>query len=660
MGRLRGATITLSSANGALLLAFIATFITLVSIRLWRIISFTIHQLHATHKAHDGLHFQRQVRISIRLTACDFIQILTSYHTFQHTLRNTSSPASAAKTFILQLWYWRQTRMIVLRTIPWAFFSLTYIGIFAVLAIFSSRVSDGASTARLVLPNECGVWAVQNTLPALDKLQVNMEKTSYDVANAAGVAQSCYSANATSLSCNTSPVPMLPSDTKPVACPFGDNICFEGKAFEVRTRPIDSRAHLGINTRAEDRVTYDRLITCAPLVSKGYGQPKNDSNGQLERVEYFYGSQPLSNTTYTYEYPIARYNSNITYHVNIWEHRSTTNAYWLPIPALNLTGGDKFIIFLEPNNVLHWKPNKDPVFAATRLSDNETETKTYRADRYVSPIACFQQHRFCNPNNNACSTWAGRYQSMDEISKGPVNFNPIQLATAGRIVLASLSTSIYEAINSRSSKCLRAQDKMDWLFQLPLPDNQWEIEVLSWAQQGLASLQTAIQEYAAGPTLLLEGGFMQKISSGVEPEVGTAFDHAVDKAWIDMCGTQIVHDNQGTMNFSLLGVAVIFGLGLLITIFSFTVEPLTAWIQRKTGMGVARANAWQRDDNLHTLRLLFETHQRGTWTGSDNMVPVTVHPDEVFFYPDHTDGSLHGMAREVYQSVPTKGDERAA
>jgi hypothetical protein len=195
------------------------------------------------------------------------------------------------------------------------------------------------------------------------------------------------------------------------------------------------------------------------------------------------------------------------------------------------------------------------------------------------------------------------------------------------------------------------------LYQVPLPDKQWEIEVLSWAQQGLASLQTAIQEYAAGPTLELEGGIMQVMGSGVARANATAQDLAVDRAYKDMCGSQIVHETQGTINFSLLGVTVVFVLGLFISIMSFTVEPLTAWIQRKTGAGVQRAAAWQRDDNLHTLRLLFETHQRGTWTGSSDMVPVTVQPDEVFFYPE---ANTHGIAREVYQSVPTKGDDKSA
>ena len=280
MGRWKGATITLSQADGALLLAFVATFIAIVSMRLWRIISFTIHQIHATHRAHDGLHFQRQ-----------------------HTLRNTTSPAAAAKVFILQLWYWRQTKRVVWRTLPWAVFALVYIGVFAVLAVFSSRVSDGASTSRLILPKDCGVWGVSTEIPETDRLQVNMEKTAYDVTNAAGIARSCYSSNTTSLSCNTTPVPMLESDSKTVACPFGDNICFEGKAFEVKTTSIDSRAHLGINARSDERVIYDRHLTCAPLVTKSYGIFRNDTDPA--RVEYFYGPQHQGNVNIsdrTYDY----------------------------------------------------------------------------------------------------------------------------------------------------------------------------------------------------------------------------------------------------------------------------------------------------------------------------------------------------------------------
>jgi hypothetical protein len=128
------------------------------------------------------------------------------------------------------------------------------------------------------------------------------------------------------------------------------------------------------------------------------------------------------------------------------------------------------------------------VFGATK----KTSKDMYSADRYVSPTACFQKHRFCTPNSKQCTAWGGRYELFNIMIEAIDIFTPRQLATASRISLASLATSIYEAINARSSKCLRAQDKMNWLFQMPLPDNQWEHEVLAWAQEGLAFLQATV------------------------------------------------------------------------------------------------------------------------------------------------------------------------
>ncbi|KAH7371572.1 hypothetical protein BKA66DRAFT_423820 [Pyrenochaeta sp. MPI-SDFR-AT-0127] len=632
IGRWKGATLTLSQRDGALLLAFVATFVALVSIRLWRITSFAAHQIHATHEAHDGLHFQRQ-----------------------HTLRNTTSPAAAAKVFLLQLWYWRKGKHAALRTLPWAAFALLYIGVFAVLAVFSSKVSNGASTTRLVQPKDCGVWDIEDGVSISDITRITVEKTAYDVVNAAGYARSCYSNDSTSLGCNTAPVPMLESDSNHVKCPFGDDICYEGKAFEVTTKSIDSRTHLGINARSEDRVVYDRHLTCAPLVTQGYGQYVNDTDGRPSSVHYFYGPQPsLSDTSslnYTYEYLLLRFNALMLYEVNIWEHRRDGTTLWIPINALSRNGSDTFIIFLEQNNVLHWKPNNDPVFAANKPSPNDP-TK-FRADRLVSPIACFQRHRYCTPDKRFCTPWGGRHDMFETIVESAAGFNPAQLATAARISLAARKTSIYEVINSQSSKCLRAQDKMDWLFQMPLPDNQWEHEVLAWVQEGLASLQAAVQEYAAGPTISIAGSKLQQVWLDKVPENYTATDRAVDQTWRSMCHNQIIHDTQGTLNFSILGITVVFSLGFLICILSFVIEPMTAWIQRRFDVGAARAIAWTRDDNLQTLRLLFDSHRRGAWTGSADLVPVTHSADEVFFYPGE---SAYGSVEERYQSLPNKED----
>ncbi|EXA31818.1 hypothetical protein FOVG_16960 [Fusarium oxysporum f. sp. pisi HDV247] len=95
-GSVLGATITLSSRDTSLLLAFIAAFVTVIAVRLWVIICFTVHQILSTNGKHDGLYYQRQV-----------------------ILRNTKSAPAAAWLFLQQAWYWRGIAIsAVTRTIP--------------------------------------------------------------------------------------------------------------------------------------------------------------------------------------------------------------------------------------------------------------------------------------------------------------------------------------------------------------------------------------------------------------------------------------------------------------------------------------------------------------------------------------------------------------
>jgi hypothetical protein len=160
---------------------------------------------------------------------------------------------------------------------------------------------------------------------------------------------------------------------------------------------------------------------------------------------------------------------------------------------------------------------------------------------------------------------------LEIIQKNEARFNPKQMATAARIALASLHTSFRDIINTPSSRSLRAQEKMWWLLQAPLPDNQWEIEVLSWEQAGLAALQASVQEYAAGPTIAVEGIFVSKMWSEKVLDNAKANYRALNQAWRSICHNQIVRVDQGTLNFSVVGIAIIFTLGILIVVMSFVV-----------------------------------------------------------------------------------------
>lgn len=135
-GAILGATITVSSRDGTLLISFVATFVTIVGAQLWRILSYMIHQIRSSREPQDGLHYQQQ-----------------------NILRNTASAGGAAWSFLKQAWYWRgKASMSILRMIPWTLFSVIYLVLFALLATFSSEVSKSAGRARLLRAGDCGTW----------------------------------------------------------------------------------------------------------------------------------------------------------------------------------------------------------------------------------------------------------------------------------------------------------------------------------------------------------------------------------------------------------------------------------------------------------------------------------------------------------------------
>jgi hypothetical protein len=85
-GKVMGATLTLTRSNANLLIAFVALFLSVITTRLWAIISFSIHTYLATPDARDTLHHQRQA-----------------------VLRNNGGPSGTTWTLIQLAWRWRQT-----------------------------------------------------------------------------------------------------------------------------------------------------------------------------------------------------------------------------------------------------------------------------------------------------------------------------------------------------------------------------------------------------------------------------------------------------------------------------------------------------------------------------------------------------------------------
>ncbi|KAL0253479.1 hypothetical protein SLS55_010458 [Diplodia seriata] len=82
------------------------------------------------------------------------------------------------------------------------------------------------------------------------------------------------------------------------------------------------------------------------------------------------------------------------------------------------------------------------------------------------------------------------------------------------------------------------------------------------------------------------------------------------------------------MNFSLLGIIIIFALGGTIIVISYTLEPFISWLQKRHyNLDTYSRLEWCTNETLQLQRLAHEELGAGTWSRADEAIPVTG-PDE--------------------------------
>lgn len=249
-GPILGATLTLTNRDAGLLTAFLAIFVSAAGAALWRIFSYIIHQVRASNEQHDGLHHQQQ-----------------------NTLRNTSAPGGASIQFIQLAWYWRKSaERPFMRSLSFALFALFHLAIFGIAGVFSSQVTKAAGDESLIVSPNCGIWAPDPGL-STQSLFALSSKTLNDTFTAASYARTCYEGNHDPLRCKSYAQPQIKWTTNQNAsCPFAKGTCLmsDTAAYSMDTGPIDSHDVLGINAPMQDRITYRKVTTCAPLHTKGF------------------------------------------------------------------------------------------------------------------------------------------------------------------------------------------------------------------------------------------------------------------------------------------------------------------------------------------------------------------------------------------------------
>ena len=615
-GPIIGATLTIDDRSGALLVAFIATFVTLIGASLFKIMTYIFHQARSKSSAQDGLFHQQQVII-----------------------RNTASPGSAAWTFLMQGWTWSgKASWTLSRTLPLALFCLVYMIAFTVAAVFSSEITKGPGSARLIIGENCGYWMANDTVTG-----TSIEAYSKYIANeslaADAYARTCYGGSYDMLSCGkfTKPSINFTSNAK-APCPFAEGMCKNGdnSAYELTTK-FDSLYDLGINSRSKDRLQIVKISTCGPIIQNGFtqtvdGKVSGEGRDGDTIYQFMYGPSVLGSTgfnssDYTYEYNDANAVLAGGYKLAVKSHNAGPiglTGGWDPVPEINRTDADVSIIFLSQNGVTYAEPVDDPLFGAhVRLDVGALIAGTgdyFSADNYVSTMGCAEQYKVCNPNNNnKCSDAVGVQQLIMWLAynNDKVELNNIQQAIALRIISGSLTSgTIGQIIFTMAENALQAKDVLvGGTMSQGLPSNQWQREMHSWVNKGLADLQRKTVEFATGPLNVATGSYIYKPWKEDNSDLS--------KIQEAMCYSQMINDTTDTVSFSILGMAILFSVGGVIILLSLIIDSLVGWFQKRFHTGEHARMCWLLDDKLQLQRYLNQELGHGQWNNEPDSMPST-------------------------------------
>lgn len=573
---IRGLTLTLEPSSGAILVAFTSSWILFVSQRLWAILVFILHQVRATPGSHEDPHGQ--------------IQIIW---------RNSSSPTDAIWTFLRQIIARRkQFSLGTRKPAAYALLSALFFVATTIVSILSPRLLGYGTGLRLIRSDACGVWSADTSTPEFTRRAIESARIADVTLSATKHARDCYGTSMTGPTCGVFATTSIGwfNDTDRF-CPFtNSSMCVDGQTFHMETEAINSHVDLGINTPTTERLLMYRRSTCAPLPTTDFENVIYDDQDQPLVYLYNYGSLPrVSDFTYGY---IPE--SNLTgygYSVFAYESRARGPQEWEPINDLQVMDADAAIFFIGFNSIYFSQPSDDPIFAAHReetlpMNPNGDQSEFYNPDRVVAVMACVDQYRFCNPNSNACTNFVGRHQLYDDELLDNLDLGGQQRRVANRIAMATGEIGLHNSVQTRQSNALKAQDTTLGSLQLPLPSNQWQIEVGGWFEEGLSKLQLLVHDYVAPRMANQEGGELRLI-----PNNFLAIDSVGQDA---LCENQLTRDLQGTISFSGLGLIIIFGIGCIITFLSLMIEQVGRLAQALLAVKDRdyRQTRWKFDDLL--------------------------------------------------------------
>ncbi|KAM5351188.1 hypothetical protein ACJ41O_003911 [Fusarium nematophilum] len=463
---LSGARLTLDAYNATLLIAFIAIFVTICGDRMWSTVRFVLHQLRAGAESpgEDDEHLQLLiVHSAMPGVAWDAMKLMLT------TIRQGNRRDV------------NRTRDVAVL----AFLALFNFAAWTAAAVLSALVAGSGGPLIYVSP-DCGFYADPSEAISFTPAAGFEARLLNSTRIADEYVQTCYNTSTSSNSlCQQFVQQEIRWTGKPNAtCPFASGMCLGGDnaAFEMDSGMIDSHATLGLNAAKENRVLYRRKSTCTPVVT---GDPYAELIPGLypgeEYALYHYGGTVLSTFNYTYLLSTYAQRGPAGYILS----GVATPGGFMPIPEIARSDAEVTLFFLVQNLLAYTAPVDDLFFAAHmrpttyQLPGNNDTYTLYYNDKLVSVMGCIDQHQICEPGSAGegpnCSEWSGMENLPSEVDK--LELNQVQHDTAYVILMQLIGGEILNSVAGRGAVALKAQRTVFNNINVPLPDNQWTLEV---------------------------------------------------------------------------------------------------------------------------------------------------------------------------------------
>ncbi|KAI0817298.1 hypothetical protein GGR55DRAFT_11801 [Xylaria sp. FL0064] len=638
-GRVFGSTLTLSRRDADLLIAFTAFFIAFVTTRVWRIICFVFHRIYSTADPRDAIYHQRQT-----------------------IFRNSSSPESGIQMLLWLLWANRHSKGW-LRPLPAAIVAILCISIFTVAGGFSSRISTAVGNEVLIDTSNCGYMPTAESVnsPSFYGLAAN-EATIIN--SAANYAQQCYSSKNTGLlDCNRFAMQQVAKIIDSQAgCPFKSHVCRNESAnLRIDSGFLDTHHVLGFNAPSNERILFRNVLHCAPLTTAGYKRESLSSAGNYTFYQYgaIVGS-PNETTDYVHAAPSikAQYAPSVSNDIVVSSANYALNSYMAymknraPYASYSSFFATRDIFREDADTILHFLSGNGVVFSQFsadewyRLDTNPVITpvnedpKTIFLRQYVpeepaSPLGCTNQYQFCNAAFKGTSGCGPLASLLDAIAGAAPFFETTYAEFANRsftneagalflyfahMYFSTSSPSTSDVVNQLGATALTSQKTLIAGLQGPIASHQWQRDVIHWWDISMAVQQSASLSQAYFPD---------------DSNLRAARFNYTAPEFQKLCSNQKIR-TTAYASFSLFGLFFTLTAGLLLTLVSYLIEPISGWLYKRKGYNRYPHLEWTANSTLQLQRLAHEELGFGTWSKGTKTIPVTK-PDQLLGSLDISD-----------------------